>query len=103
MCSVQCIYICICTLYAVYNNMRAHIQTHTSTRRKGVSEVHCISDIVYPRHKAKKNFMEAWVLERSVLGLRPVSEERRRASAAVFAALQFLLRQILHSHGQTLC
>lgn len=42
-------------------------------------------------------------LGRSVLGLRTVSEEKRRASAAVFPVPQYLLRQTLHSHAHTFC
>jgi hypothetical protein len=40
---------------------------------------------------------------RSVLGLRPLLEEKRRASAAVFPVSQCLLIQTLHSHAHTLC
>ena len=42
-------------------------------------------------------------LGRSVLGLRPVSEEKLRAIAAVFPVSQCLLRQTLHSHAHTFC
>ena len=42
-------------------------------------------------------------LGRSVLGLRHVSEEKRRASAKVFPLLQCQLRQTLHSHVHTFC
>jgi len=89
-----------------------HIDTHTHTRTHTCKQTGCswstlhLRKCIYLGPKAKTSVCVCvcvCALERSVLGLRCFSEEKRRASAAVFPVSQCLLRQTLHSHAYTFC